>query len=416
MAALALLAVTWALTFVAHPWSDESVSDLYVYRSAVTPMLHGSLPYRDVPFEYPPLAAAAIAVPGLVGTGEHDYRLAFAALTLLLAAGVVLLTGALARHTGGDPRRAMVAVALAPLLTGAMIRTHFDLAPVALVLGALLCLCRGRPTVGFVLLGLGVMTKVFPLVVAPVALAWLVARGEGREALRGVAALAATVAAVGALAVAASPGGALDAMRYHVDRPVQVESTPALALRALDAVGAGHISPVKSFRSDGLEDPAGGAVTAVFTLGLLVALGALAWATARGPAPPDARRLVLASLAAVAAFAAFGKVLSPQFLMWVVPLGALALAWGTWTEALLAAAAAALTLAEFPSRYFDLVAGHGFPLALVAARDLLLVGLVGVALMRLRSAGGGNDDLLDAGGPAVVAGLDQHPVEPRVLV
>jgi hypothetical protein len=157
-------------------------------------------------------------------------------------------------------------------------------------------------------------------------------------------------------------------------------------------------------------------VTVVFALGLLLAVGALAWAAARGPARPGARRLVLASLTAVVAFASFGKVLSPQFLVWVVPLGALAVAWGAWTEALLSAAATALTLVEFPSRYFDLVAGDGLPLAVVAVRDALLVALVGVALVRVRSAGGGNEDLLDGGGAAVGAGLDQHAVQPRVLV
>ena len=49
-------------------------------------MLDGRLPYRDVFFEYPPLAAPAIALPGLLGTGEEAFRLAFAGWTLLLAA------------------------------------------------------------------------------------------------------------------------------------------------------------------------------------------------------------------------------------------------------------------------------------------------------------------------------------------
>ena len=50
-------------------------------------------------FEYPPLAAPAIALPGLAGTGEDAFRWAFAVWTLLGAAAVVLLCGALAaRH------------------------------------------------------------------------------------------------------------------------------------------------------------------------------------------------------------------------------------------------------------------------------------------------------------------------------
>ena len=48
----------------------------------------------------------------------------------------------------------MLAAAAMPLLCGAMLRTHFDLFPVALLLGGLLLLCRDRPRAGLALLGL----------------------------------------------------------------------------------------------------------------------------------------------------------------------------------------------------------------------------------------------------------------------
>ena len=118
-------------------------------------MLAGGLPYRDVFFEYPPLAAPVIALPGLAGTGEEAFRLAFAAWTLVLAGAVVLLCGALAALTGGDRRRALFAAALAPLACGALLRTHFDLVPVVLTLAALWLVCADRPRSGLALLGVG---------------------------------------------------------------------------------------------------------------------------------------------------------------------------------------------------------------------------------------------------------------------
>ena len=99
------------------------MNDLFVYRSFAEPLLDGALPYRDIAFEYPPLAAPAIALPGLLGTGEESFRWAFAIWTLAGGAAVVLLCGALARATGGDPRRAMFAAALMPVLCGAL-RAH----------------------------------------------------------------------------------------------------------------------------------------------------------------------------------------------------------------------------------------------------------------------------------------------------
>jgi len=392
-AALLLLALGFGLTLLPGPWGDEQVSDLFVYRSYAALFLDGTLPYSGIGFEYPPLAAPLLALPGLAGTDESSYRLAFAALTFVLAAAVALLCGALAARTGGDRRRALLAAAAAPLVCGAMLRTHFDLAPVALTLASLLLLCAGRPRIGLAVLGLGVMTKLFPLVVAPVAIGWLLARGR-RAATEAAGALAAVVAVIALVAVALSPLGAADAVGYHLERPLQIESTPAMALLGADALGLGRAEVVNSHRSDGVEHPAAGIVTALFSA-LLVAVVALLTAAVAGTgrSAPDERALVLAALVAMVVFAALGKVLSPQFMIWVVPLAALALAWRLHALAALTAAAIVLTLVEFPSRYFDVVAREPAALALVGVRDAVLLGVVvvgsrAVLAMRARPAAG----------------------------
>jgi uncharacterized membrane protein len=381
--ATAGLAGSWAATLWVMPWSNERVNDLFVYRSYAHEFLAGVLPYRDIPFEYPPLAAPAIGLPGVAGTGADAYRWSFALFMLALAFCVLLLVRALARRTGGNEPLAMAGVALAPLLTGAMIRTHFDLLPVALTLAALLLVLSGRAVWGLGLVGVATMTKGFPLVVAPVALAWLVARGDRRVALRGACALAAVVALLAGLSVAASPSGARDALRYQTDRPVQIESLPSLGIRLGDALGGAAPVRVDTFKSDGLEHPAGNALAGVSgALGVLaVALLAVGAARRR-----DERALVLASLGAVAAFATFGKVLSPQYLVWTLPLGALALAWRRWALAAAVGAATVLTLVEFPAHYFELRDGAAFPLAVVAVRDLVLVAVVALTVRELAPA------------------------------
>jgi Glycosyltransferase family 87 len=463
--ALLLLAVGWAATLWVSPWSDERVNDLFVYRVFTEPLLDGALPYRDIFLEYPPLAAPAIALPGLLGTGEEAFRWAFAGWIFLLAAAVMLLCGALAARTGGDPRRALLAAALMPLLCGAMVRTHFDLAPVALLLGALGFLVSGRPRSGMTVLGLAAMTKGFPLVAAPVALAWLATRVDRRTLAQSAAALLAALALPTAAAVAMSPSGAWEAVTYHLERPVQVESLPASGVLLLDELGAGDADGVKSHRSDGLEHPAADALAAVSAavlvcvLALLATLAAGGRSARRGAAPAtdpgaaapvdarreaapatdpgaaapvdarreaapaggpgaaarvDARCLVLASLASVAAFAALGKVLSPQYMLWIVPLGALAFAWRFHALATATTAAAVLTQIEFPARYFDLVDREPFPVAVIALRNLVLIAVLVLALRALRSAL--HQQLLERGRPPARVALDQDGVEPRILV
>jgi Glycosyltransferase family 87 len=401
---LVLLAAGWALTLWVGPWSDERVNDLFVYRSFAEPVLEGGLPYRDVAFEYPPLAAPALVLPGLAGTGEEAFRWAFALWTFGAAVGVVLLCGALARATGGDGRRAMLAAALMPVLCGALARTHFDLFPVALLLAGLLLLCRDRPRSGLAVLALGAMTKGFPLVAVPVAIAWLLGRGLRREAWQGALAFAAAAAFVAGAAVAVSPDGAADAVWYHLDRPVQAESTPALVLLGLDAAGAGEARSVASHRSDGLLHPASDAVTSFFLTALVALVALLCARLAGGREGPGTRGLVIASLAACAGFALLGKVLSPQFVIWVLPLGALAFAWRMHALAAAVALAALLTQVEFPAHYLDVVAREPLAIALVAARNLALLAVIVLSVRALQPRR--HQELFDGARPALAVRLD----------
>jgi hypothetical protein len=122
-------------------------------------------------------------------------------------------------------------------------------------------------------------------------------------------------------------------------------------------------------------------VEAVFTALLAATLALVVVLVARGP--PEERRLLLGALAAVVAFAALGKVLSPQFLVWLVPFGALAWTWGERTLALLLAAAILLTQLEFPGRYEELVDERTSVVLLVAARNATLIAALAVTLARL---------------------------------
>ena len=137
------------------------------------------------------------------------------------------------------------------------------------------------------------MSKGFPLVAVPVVLAWLVGRGRGARRWQGALACA----AVDRWSAGAASGGVarrrVDAVRYHLDRPVQIESSPAMVLLGLDAVGAGEAVSVSSHRSDGLLHPLDGAVAASSAL-VAGPGGAAARLLAARRRPRRPRRLVLA--------------------------------------------------------------------------------------------------------------------------
>jgi glycosyl transferase family 87 len=372
------LGVVWGVALFHGPTADVHVTDVNIYRGYADLLSAGREPYSGFAFEYPPLALVPMWLAGQLSTADTygAYDVSFAIVMLVAAYAVLVLTAALARE------RAVAAawiVALAPLVTGAVIRTHFDLVAVALVLGALLALTRGRPTLGFAVLGLGAMTKLFPALLVPVAAAWLVAGGRGQAAARGAAAFVAVVAVI---SLPFLGSGYVDAYRYQLDRPVQIESTPATVLFALGgSTVTGGPSVPDAYKSNGLVGGAADGVQALFTVLLVAALLLVVALVVRGP--PDERTLLLGSLAALLAFSALGKVLSPQFLVWLVPFAALAWVRQERALALLLGAAVLLTQLEFPARYTLLVDESTKVILLVAVRNAVLLVALGLSVARL---------------------------------
>jgi hypothetical protein len=386
----AALAVVWAVATTVGPFSDTSVNDLYVYRTYADLLVGGQLPYLDFGFEYPPLAALPLGLAGVLGTDEPTYAVTFA----VLMAGCALVGQQLAARLAGGVREGVVVawlLALAPIVIGASVRTHFDALPVALALGGLLALARERPELGFALLGLGTMTKLFPGLLAVIAFAWLLSRGDRRGALRGGAIFVAVVLAI-SLPFAGS--GYVDSFTFHLDRPVQIESTPASMLFALggsDVTGT-NLRPDR-FKSNGLDGGHAAAVQRLFSLLLVAALAGIVALAARGRGrgggladAHDPRYLVLCGFAALLAFVSLGKVFSPQYVIWLAPFAALGWVWGERAVAVLVGVAIVLTQVEFPSRYFDLINQRPSVIWVVAARNVLLLVALGVLVAGLSRA------------------------------
>jgi hypothetical protein len=180
--------------------------------------------------------------------------------------------------------------------------------------------------------------------------------------------------------VAVAPGGVWRSVWGQASRPLQIESLGGAVLRTFGdpAIVATHGS---------LNVAGAGWLATVTTLAEIAALVAL-WA-AFGRRPVDAQRLVRYSAAALCAFIAFGKVISPQFLIWLVPTVPLVRGRRGLAAVALLVAALVTTQVYFPARYFPYVY-DGRLAWVVLLRDVLLVALLAVlslpARARARSA------------------------------
>ena len=180
----------------------------------------------------------------------------------------------------------------------------------------------------------------------------------------GVAVFAAIVLPFAALA----PGGVAFSLREQATRGLQVESLGGSLLGV--AGGAVHVST-----SPFSFDIAGSTATAVGVITSLVLLAAVAYCWWR-------RRPTQIAVAAIAvAFVAFAKVLSPQYLLFLVPFVA-----PVAPLALLAVLALTQVWARFPEPFLRTVEHLGPLMWVVLVRNLALVALYVWLARRLRTS------------------------------
>src|SRR5262249_36311292 len=163
-------------------------------------MLRGEVPYRDFAVEYPPGALLVFLQPARGNEGDEGaYRHSFdvlmaacgAALLIALAIGLAALDTPPSRMFGALALAALAPLLLgasalaapAPLLRGWAALTGFALWPAALPAASLAALVSGRARLGHGLLGAGFVTKIWPGVLVPLAVAYVWRTRGRREAL-----------------------------------------------------------------------------------------------------------------------------------------------------------------------------------------------------------------------------------------
>jgi hypothetical protein len=377
---IVLLTISWALLHAGF-WGRDQIVDTPVYERYGEAVLDGQVPYRDFDLEYPPAALPMFVLPAVAR--EDDYSGAFELLMWACAVAAIVALGLALTAVDASAARLFAAigfVALAPLALGSVILSRYDLWPAALTIAALAALLGRRERLGFGILGLAVAAKIYPLVLLPLALVWVARRRGTREVWIGLGCCAAVVAACFLPFLILSPGGVAHSIGQQLGRPLQIESLGASILLAADRLGLYDATVASSHGSQNLAGSLPDNLAALSTAFQLVAVFVV-WAlfARRGLGREG---LLTSSAAAVTAFVAFAKVLSPQFLIWLLPLvPAVAGAGGLAAVGVLAVLLVTTQL-WFPFRYWDVVALEP-AVWLVLARDLLLVGLFAILLVTL---------------------------------
>ena len=358
----------------------ERFRDVHLYQGFAETVFDGRVPYRDFFMEYPPGALAVFLPPAAFGSSH--YIDAFKCLMALCGVATLFLVATLLVRLGVSATRLWAGVllfALSPLALGPISLNTYDAWPALLTVAALFLLLAGRDVAAFALLGAAFAAKVYPVVLIPPA-AIFVWRLRGRAlALRGLAAFVAVAVLFLVPFVVLAPHGLAESFRAQAARSLQVESLAGSLLAAADRTGVYSATVVHRTGHAISYDLVGSlpeTLAVLSSIAQALAVITVAWLFLRGR--DDPRRLALAFAAAIAGFLAFTRFFSPQYLVWLLPFVPL-LEPAAWVVT-----ATALVLAQvWFFHYRDVFALGGY-VWLVLIRDLLVVALFVLVLVRLQ--------------------------------
>jgi uncharacterized membrane protein len=268
----------------------------------------GKVPYTGHHVEYPVLIGGAMeAAAWLVRNvsylirGREFYDVTVVMLAVCLVAGVI----ATARAAGPEGRWQGLMVALSPaLILNAFV--NWDLIAMALTALGIAAWAARRNVWAGVLLGLGVATKFYPLVVLGALLLLCLRAGRMRDFAKTFAAAAVAWLAVDLPVMIVAPSGWATFYVFSKDRGADWGSAWYMfEYFNLHVLGNYQISELNK-------------MSAVALIVAYAAIALLALAAPRRPRLPQLCFLMLA------AFLMTNKVWSPQYVIWLVPLAVLA--------------------------------------------------------------------------------------------
>lgn len=325
--------------------------------------------------------------PGGIDDVGYVWRFTLVEGVLAVVAGWLLF------RTTGRSRTTLVLWAVLVGLAWASVALRYDLWPVLFVLVAVLVVERNPGAAG-VALGLGTMLKLYPIALLPVLGAYALARRDRAGFVRLLVGCTSLVVLVmGAIWVLAGPAS-LGWLVYQRDRGLQIESLGAGLLLGLHVLVGQPVDVANGFGSVQVAAPGSDLLVAASPIALATLLGVVTAAAvlrfrrdyARlGRVPTSS--LYLASAAAIAVLLVGSKVLSVQYVIWLLPFAILLPHRTGW----LLTAITALSTAIYTTDYSGLGRLETPVIAALLVRNALLLVFVAWLVVQLaaRARSGG---------------------------
>ena len=327
IAAYAIACVGFLIAIFALDLETEVIRDRY-WKDA-NPLFNGEIPI----IEYPPFSLVFMAIPRIFGWTPEAYEVFYVIEVFVFMVIGLIYTDKLAEHFGKDRKNAMLAYSVLTVLLLEFVTDRYDIFPAVLTLMSIYYFVKSRYAWAFILIAIGVMTKLYPAMLFPIYFLIFAARKEWNEAFKGTLVFIAANLAIIIPVLIIEPDMIWNFLNYHSDRPLQIESLAASLIYPLSMFGLITVRITSAMLPDGTLDPdnfgsdnlvgtvpdaVAGILSPLMVAGVLAVCFFFLYVYLRAEDKDRMKLLGLAISGVIMTFILFGKVFSSQYLIWAI--------------------------------------------------------------------------------------------------
>ena len=358
----------------------------------------------DIPItEYPPLSLIFFVIPRIFFSDSFGYNIGYVIMIFVITIIGLHLMRRTAESLNMNPVWAMTIYSVLIALLLEYVADRYDIIPAVMTLASFYFFINKKMPAAFIILALAMMTKLYPAILLPIYLIIYMVERDWKGFATGTVWFLIGAAVVALPCLLIEPDLIMGFMGYHSVRPLEIDSFAATLIYPFSLFGLTDVwiqasTDAGSYGSDNLRGPLCDAVAPWLTpiMMVLIVLFILWYGNVRYRLEKvDERAFVLSAAIFISLmiFILVGKVLSSQYIIWVVPFLALSLLLMKdhklkWRIFWLSVATVVLTQINFAYTY--LVTGGGesissLSIIMILVRNLMLLAITLLLLKEIRN-------------------------------
>ena len=358
----------------------------------------------DIPItEYPPLSLIFFVIPRIFFSDPFGYNIGYVIMIFVITIVGLHLMRRTAESLNMNPVWAMTIYSVLIALLLEYVADRYDIIPAVMTLASFYFFINKKMPAAFIILALAMMTKLYPAILLPIYLIIYMVERDWKGFATGTVWFLIGAAVVALPCLLIEPDLIMGFMGYHSVRPLEIDSFAATLIYPFSLFGLTDVwiqasTDAGSYGSDNLRGPLCDAVAPWLTpiMMVLIVLFILWYGNVRYRLEKvDERAFVLSAAIFISLmiFILVGKVLSSQYIIWVIPFLALSLLLMKdhklkWRIFWLSVVTVVLTQINFAYTY--LVTGGGesissLSIIMILVRNLMLLAITLLLLKEIRN-------------------------------